>query len=395
MVNTSFRFTLLVVGSAVGFLSLTACQSGRTVPNAANVSARHSGTGVQPYVWVANSLLEGNGTTASLSAFGAGGEPVFAIQGNLTQLGPDIYGMVANEQNGDIYVANYNFNLTGVTNPPIVVFSNTANGNLSPKATLNSTAIGAGGISVTLDPSEDIWVGQGWTNFSQPYLLEFAKGAHGKNVAPIATIEGAKTMLTGNVDEVATDKFGNVYAIGDTASPAAAIIAEFASGTNGNKPPLRYIAGDATGLPASCSVMGITVDTEGKIYEVNGCSNYQPSIRIFLASEMGNVPPAIVIQGPNTRLNQPVSVAVDENGNIYVADNGADETLVFASGASGDATPIRILPLNPGATPPSAVTLCNAAPPCEGIGSIKRRARGAAPSRFAQHARTDLRSRGH
>jgi hypothetical protein len=356
MANTRLRFTLVVLASTVGLVGLTACQS-NTVPNAASVtsktakSARPDQGSVLPYIWIGDKKKDvegyGNGDIAA---------PQFNIHGNLTQLAT-VYAIVADEQNGDIYVGNAE---PGSNPPLIVVFSNTANGNSPPIATLSSSALYSGGISLALDPLQNIWVGQTFSIEHIGGLVEFAAGAQGPSAAPIAQISGKKTTLA-NVDGVATDESGNVYAMGDSIYPAQAEIAEFSARSNGNVPPIRIIQGNHTGFQADASNFGIAVDNDANIY-IADYSN--KSVKIFTPDQSGNVYPHVVIQGSNTGFVGPIAVAVDEARDIYVADQDANEIFVFAAGAQGNATPIRII--SDGVNSPEAVTLCEQVPPCEG-----------------------------
>jgi len=75
------------------------------------------------------------------------------------------------------------------------------------------------------------------------------------------------------------------------------------------------------------------------------------SIRIFAPDAINSAKPTRFIHGPHTRLWHPFGLAIDESGNLYVANAvGIDfhakyqrtsSVLVFAPKADGDAAPIR------------------------------------------------------
>src|SRR5690242_8296244 len=60
-------------------------------------------------------------------------------------------------------------------------------------------------------------------------------------------------------------------------------------------------------------------------------------------SARGNQRPLATISGPDTRLNSPFDVAVDNNGNIDVPNYTASEIDEYAPDASGDAPPIATI----------------------------------------------------
>jgi DNA-binding beta-propeller fold protein YncE len=78
---------------------------------------------------------------------------------------------------------------------------------------------------------------------------------------------------------------------------------------------------------------------------VPGSGNFdRPSITVYSADIVGNMPPVRVIQGPKTKLDHPTGVAYDDDrGELYVADEITDVISVFAATAQGDVAPIREL----------------------------------------------------
>ncbi len=69
-----------------------------------------------------------------------------------------------------------------------------------------------------------------------------------------------------------------------------------------------------------------------------------PSIRVYQASNTGNIPPIRTIQGKTTRLAWPMGITVDNQaGELLVANYGTHEILFFRKTASGDVAPVRRL----------------------------------------------------
>ncbi len=129
--------------------------------------------------------------------------------------------------------------------------------------------------------------------------------------------------------------------------------------------PIRSIRGTKTGLadPHGVFLDGVNDEvfaanhgnwTEMRTYSADGPpllpGEYvpgrfeKPSIRVYQASDTGNVPPIRTIQGPKTRLAWPMGITLDADaGELAVANYGTDQILVFARSANGDVAPARVL----------------------------------------------------
>src|SRR5262249_3633452 len=69
-----------------------------------------------------------------------------------------------------------------------------------------------------------------------------------------------------------------------------------------------------------------------------------PSIIVHKMPDEGDVAALRVIQGPNTQLNWPTSLSVDEeHGELYVANDMGNSILVFNVTDSGDVAPKRVI----------------------------------------------------
>jgi DNA-binding beta-propeller fold protein YncE len=87
---------------------------------------------------------------------------------------------------------------------------------------------------------------------------------------------------------------------------------------------------------------GMFLDSSNKLWVAD---SFKPGIEAFDATANGNVAPLVKINGLLTTLSFPSNVFVDASGNIYVADAFATTPRIdmFASGASGNVAPTRVI----------------------------------------------------
>jgi 6-phosphogluconolactonase (cycloisomerase 2 family) len=115
----------------------------------------------------------------------------------------------------------------------------------------------------------------------------------------------------------------------------------------GDNPPLRVIEGPDTQLnwPAH-----ISVDEEhGDVYIANDGTD---AILVFRVTDSGNVRPTRVLKGPKTQIKNPTGVFVDTvNNELVVANMGNHRATVYPRSAEGDTPPIRTIRTAPNGTP--------------------------------------------
>jgi hypothetical protein len=113
----------------------------------------------------------------------------------------------------------------------------------------------------------------------------------------------------------------------------------------GNIAPVININGDN---PLLANPMGIAVDSKGNIYVANstGGASDNGSVTVYAAEAKGDASPIATISGPDTGLYQPEGIAVDADGNIYVANFwsgpiglGNGSITVYPMGSNGDISP--------------------------------------------------------
>jgi sugar lactone lactonase YvrE len=176
-------------------------------------------------------------------------------------------------------------------------------------------------------------------------VTAYPAGSSG-DVAPIAVTPDMVTP-TG----IARDASGRIY----VANRPTNTVTVYAANANGNVPPIAVLGGSNTRL---ASPIAIALDASGKIYVLNSAEYPKGSITVYppLATNIGilNEAPAATITGSKTLLDSPTGVAVDSNGNIYVANesggpvvrhekNDRGRITVYAAGSDGNVAPIATI----------------------------------------------------
>ena len=170
-------------------------------------------------------------------------------------------------------------------------------------------------------------------------VLVFADKARGRNATPIQDISGTNTHLN-HPDKIAVDATGKMYVLNLFMDH----VLIYAAGSTGNVSPVADISGPKTNLR---SPSGIAVSPlNGDIYVANESNNkphtpeYRGYVLIFPPNASGNTPPKGTIVGGKTNLNDPIGLAFDGTGNLYVASQGHRRGIsVFAAGSDGNVAP--------------------------------------------------------
>ena len=229
----------------------------------------------------------------------------------------------------------------------LAVLPATANGTVAAVRSIQSAVSNFGeSFYVALDGSGNVWVTSCQDNInSAGPVLAFKTSANGSNVPPAVNIAGSNTGLSGCQLGIAIDGSGNAYVADNTNTTAfpGGQIAIFGAGQTGNVAPVRRIAGAAANFHAPS---GVALDGGGNIYVADsgqGFAGFAGDVQVFVAGATGNVAATRVISGSGTGLLGPEGIAFDTSGNLYVANAGNNTITVYASNATGNAAPLRTI----------------------------------------------------
>jgi hypothetical protein len=261
------------------------------------------------------------------------------IKGASTGLA-DPQGVVADTA-GHVFVANLGGN-------SITEYATGASGNVAPMATISGAQTGLSGPTGLALLGSELWVSDSTTNT----LEEFSAGADG-NVLPIETISGSKTALDNPAGLYLTPQGLTLWVVNDPVGRPASVAA-FDTTRSGNQAPQR-IAGAKTQLSDPTAV---TVDEQHHVYVANSHSN---AITTYQGG-FGDVKPTSVLSGSATDLDGPTALHFDALGRLSVANAGDGALRVFGNGAHGDVAPTRSVTGVTGLADPGGVTVSAAIP---------------------------------
>jgi hypothetical protein len=188
---------------------------------------------------------------------------------------------VAFDSRGSLYVSDTSGDISTVD-----VFASGANGCEKPQRTISDE----GGLAI--DSNNVLYVANSTTNT----IDIFAAGSSTME----AQIGGSNSGLEAP-STVAVDASRNVYVV----DSKTATISEFAAGATGNVAPIRTIAGSKTGLSGGALAVS---KASGEIFVVAGTN----AIFGFAATASGNVAPIQTIAGSATQLSVPLGIALTE-----------------------------------------------------------------------------------
>jgi sugar lactone lactonase YvrE len=255
------------------------------------------------------------------------------------------------DASGRIYVTNRATNT-------VTVYAANANGNVPPVAVIGgSNTRLANPTGIALDAAGKIYVlnSAEYPKGSITVYPPLATGTGILNEAPVALIAGSKTLLD-DPTGIAVDSDGNTYVANESGGPVVrherndrGKVTVYPAGSDGNIAPIATISGSGTGLSYP---IGIALDSNGNIYVANantantGSNSTGPSITVYPAGSHGNAAPIAVIAGGNTGLDYPQAIALDSAGNLYAegyVNEVGSSVNVYPAGSNGNVSPTVII----------------------------------------------------
>jgi hypothetical protein len=243
----------------------------------------------------------------------------------------------------------------GILDPPlpskILRFSTTADGVADPASTITGpNDVVFNGLAV--DGTGSLYVGGAIFNGGGEVLV-YAPGTSG-TPTPTRTITIPVLSVGVNtppaISALAVDSSGNIYVSSTVVVNGLEYlgISIFPPTASGDVAPTKVIAGNATDIfPVGFGAGQFAVDSADNIYIAGGSLQDPDAILIFDSSSTGNVPPTNTLSGSNTMIDDVTGVALDDAGNIYVANGNVmgstPSILEFSAGSTGNVAPIRIL----------------------------------------------------
>jgi hypothetical protein len=104
---------------------------------------------------------------------------------------------------------------------------------------------------------------------------------------------------------------------------------------------VRVLAGANTKMVHPSSM---AVDQNGAIYLTDlGAAPGQEQLIFLAPAQTGNVAPERTVSGPHTGLISPTGIAIDASEETFVADHDTGKILIFAADANGDVPPVATL----------------------------------------------------
>lgn len=276
---------------------------------------------------------------------------------NVTGPAGVIFGALAVDSTGNVYVAGQTFSGNASTGSEVLVYAPGATGTATPARTISGAALqtlpaqAIAGMDVdaagNLYVATPVAVGSGAAGILYTGIVVYPPTANGA-AAATKTIAGSNTQISSG-GQIAVDAANNVYIpVGNTL--VADSILMFNASATGNVAPTAVLGGTKTTIYYA---RGVAVDTTGNLYVASlaynpdttgGAFNGTPSILEFSAGSTGNVAPTRVISGTATGLGLFTSLRVDSAGNIYV--NNAGTILKFGPTASGNVAPLASITTN-------------------------------------------------
>jgi sugar lactone lactonase YvrE len=233
----------------------------------------------------------------------------------------------------------------GLRSATLTVSNGSANASLALAGTVSGSALAFDAVSTTADNATTAIAPTTTTLLTgitpASVAADSAGNVYAANGASIVESIGGNAFTLASLpavpSQIVVDAQGNIYAV----NPMLATISELevmAAGT-----PNSYLQTSVTYAPCegcSAAPQGIATDTAGNVYvaDVQSSTENTAIYKLSPASEGGRKQQTVA-----TGFENPISLAVDPSGNLFVADKGAGAVYKLALSATGAYTQSTVL----------------------------------------------------
>jgi sugar lactone lactonase YvrE len=247
-------------------------------------------------------------------------------------------GGLAFDSSGDLWVAQQEDG-----NNEIVEYSPgqlTTSGSPSPSVTLSGSGLTLP-QEIRFDSSGNLWVDNACVGCS---VTEFSVSQLAASGSPAPVTVLTPTGLEGGPTDLAFDASGDLWVTVIAESGSSSSVVEYSPGQlTGSANPAPTVALSESGEPTS-----LTFDSSGGLWVANSDFS-DPDLIEIAASDLGtsgDPTPAVVLSPSVQNLSEPEGMAVDQSGDLWVANAGNGSLVEFTSAqlsASGNPTPVETI----------------------------------------------------
>ena len=261
---------------------------------------------------------------------------------------------VAVDRSGNLFVAD---TLNSAIKEIVAGSNGNAPGIISSTSTVNTVGSGFGGpFGVAVDGKGNVFV----ADDGNDTVYEIVAGSNGNAAGMVSSTSTVITIAPrGEIvgpGGVAVDSRGDVYvtsANGDTP------VYELVAGSNGNPPGTVSPTSQVVSVGSSFAApFGVAVDSQGDVFVADSFNNVVDEV---VAGTNGNAPGMVSstsqVVPVGSGFNSPLGVAVDGSGNVFVGDQGnvAVKEIVAVNGAVSSSS--QVVQLGSGFNTPDGVAV--------------------------------------
>ena len=217
----------------------------------------------------------------------------------------------------------------------VTSYPTSANGDVTPAATLSSPSSVNSPQASAFDSSGDLWV----ANSANQTVVEFTPsqlGASG-SPAPNVTISATGGSLD-QPDGLAFDSSGDLW-VADYANSSVVEFTPSQLATSGSPTPSVTLSATGTSL---AEPIGVSFDSSGDLWIPNFANSTVVEFTPSQLAASGSPTPSVTLSATGTSLTEPAAVSFDPSGDLWVTNVGNSTMVEFTASqvaTSGSPTP--------------------------------------------------------